>query len=148
MTVAARVAEGDHAYSWALTVHPQDIEQCRREVAATVGELGGDSEAVGVARLGVSELVSNACKHVDDPRCELVVSRDGPCLRVQLSDRSRQVPAVSVADWHSESGRGLWLLREMTETLGYTCVPGGKAVWFTIRLCQSAPAAAATAGRS
>lgn len=34
----------------------------------------------------------------------------------------------------AEEGRGLWLVREMAQALGYTCVPGGKWVWFTVVL--------------
>ncbi|WP_374203315.1 ATP-binding protein [Streptomyces sp. ST2-7A] len=69
-----------------------------------------------------------------DRRCRLEVRRDGDTVRVRLFDRSRRVPAVLVPGWESESGRGLWLLREMTAALGYTCVPEGKWVWFTVPL--------------
>jgi serine/threonine-protein kinase RsbW len=98
--------------------------------AEVVTRLGGDHEAVAVARLGVSELLSNVVKHVADPRCLLVIAGEGSDFRITVRDRSTAAPAVTRPAWDSDSGRGLWLLREMARDLGYTCFPGGKAVWF------------------
>ncbi|MBU7598566.1 ATP-binding protein [Streptomyces sp. P38-E01] len=117
-------------YQWELRIRPEDLESWRRQVAHVVRELGGDYGAVAVARLGVSELLSNVCKHVGDRRCRLEVEREGAGVRVRLFDRSPQVPAVRVPTWDAEEGRGLWLLREMADALGYTCTPDGKWVWF------------------
>ncbi|MCK1796908.1 ATP-binding protein [Streptomyces sp. XM4193] len=130
MTVTAHAADERRDFSRELVAQPSGIEFWRRQVAHLVRELGGDPGAVAVARLGVSELLSNVCKHVGDRRCRLEVEREGAGVCVRLFDRSPQVPAVRVPRWDAEEGRGLWLLREMADALGYTCVPDGKWVWF------------------
>jgi anti-sigma regulatory factor (Ser/Thr protein kinase) len=136
-------AEG-YLRAWYLVAHGRDIERWRNEAAAVVKALGGDAAAVELVRLGVSELLSNVIKHVKTDRsCELVVERDGDHVRVQVLDCSTAVPAITVPDWDTESGRGLWLLGEMAADWGYICLPGGKSVWFTCRLMASTPEAAA-----
>ena len=142
MTVTAQDAQDDGVYAWDLTVRAQDIELWRKEVAVAVAALNGDGEAVSLAQLGVSELLANTFKHVDDPACRLEVERQGRAVYVRLFDRSRQVPAVLVPDWEAECGRGLWLLREMADGLGYTLLADGKWVWFRCALPQPGRAAA------
>ncbi|MQS08573.1 ATP-binding protein [Streptomyces sp. IF17] len=110
------------------------VRRLREEVASLVREWGGCPDTVALVRLGVSELITNVIKHVEDPRCRLEVHHLGSEIRVRLFDRSREVPAVTVPAWDAEGGRGLWLLRDLTTGLGYTCVPEGKWVWFTVRL--------------
>ncbi|WP_101256121.1 ATP-binding protein [Streptomyces barkulensis] len=134
MAIPARVAEERHSFAWEITVEAREIEVWRREVAAAVRAMGGDRAAVETARLGISELLSNVCRHVADRRCRLEVRQGRGTALVRLYDRSRRAPAVQVPDWDAERGRGLWLLRETADAIGYTCVPGGKWVWFTVLL--------------
>ncbi|GAB3117357.1 hypothetical protein GCM10027160_27740 [Streptomyces calidiresistens] len=117
-----------------VKAHAERAGALREEVASLVREWGGCPDTVALVRLGVSELITNVIKHVEDPRCRLEVHHLGSEIRVRLFDRAREVPAVTVPAWDAEGGRGLWLLRDMTTGLGYTCVPGGKWVWFTVRL--------------
>ncbi|SFD41097.1 ATP-binding protein [Streptomyces aidingensis] len=138
MTVTQRSVTSRNGYAWDITVQASSLEQWRNEVAEAVRALGGDPEAVAVARLGASELLANVLKHTDDRWCRLRVERQGDSIWVGTSDRSLEVPAVTVPRRDGESGRGLWLLREMTAVLGYSCTPGGKTVWFRVPL--SAPA--------
>lgn len=133
MAETSQAAQGD-GYAWELTARPQDVELWRKEVAAAVVALGGDGEGVALAQLGVSELLTNAIKHVTDPACRLEVRRDHGRIWVRLFDRSRGAPAVLSPDWEAESGRGLWLLREMADGLGYVLTASGKWVWFRISL--------------
>jgi serine/threonine-protein kinase RsbW len=130
MIVVTEGTEGNEVRSWRLTARSPEIERWRRVSADAVAALGGDEEAVMLARLGVSELLSNVVKHVADPRCLLVIAGEGSDFRITVRDRSTAAPAVTRPAWDSDSGRGLWLLREMARDLGYTCFPGGKAVWF------------------
>jgi anti-sigma regulatory factor (Ser/Thr protein kinase) len=134
----------DHVRVWDLIAEATGIERWRNEAATAVRELGGDAAAVELVRLGVSELLSNVVKHAKaDPRCQLVVERDGENVRVQVLDCSTDVPAITVPDWDAESGRGLWLLQAMAADWGYLCLAGGKSVWFTGRLVRNSSEAAA-----
>jgi anti-sigma regulatory factor (Ser/Thr protein kinase) len=130
----ARVADVGDTFTWDLTARTWNIGLWRDQAAAAVAAFGGDEVAVSLARLGSSELLSNVIKHVQDTRCQLAVEPAGDYFYVKVRDRSLQVPAVTVPEWDAESGRGLWLLREMTDAIGYTCFPEGKLVWFRCRL--------------
>lgn len=125
-----RTGEEPEGCAWELDVTARGIAWWRRQAAEAVRALGGDAEAVGVVRLGVSELLSNVVRHVADARCRVEVEGSGTDVVVTVYDRSPLPPVVSEPDWDAERGRGLWLLREMVTGFGYTRVGGGKAVWF------------------
>lgn len=137
MTVSARLVEDRYGCAWGITAEVREVRHWRREVGAVVAGLGGDRGAVQVAQLGVTELLANVCRHVEDRLCRLEVRRTGELVRVSVADRSRQVPAVLVQGADAESGRGLWLLREITHALGYDCTPEGECVWFTVPLATT-----------
>jgi serine/threonine-protein kinase RsbW len=122
---------------WDLTAQAHTIERWRNEAATAVAVQGGDGEAVELARLAVSELLSNVVKHVSDPRCQLVVECQDGFVRLKVLDRSTAVPAITVPDWRAESGRGLWLLQALAPDWGYICHPGGKSVWVRFALTDS-----------
>ncbi|MBD3933018.1 ATP-binding protein [Streptomyces chumphonensis] len=128
--MAARAGRCSARRVWDVTVTARDVERCRREVADAVRALGGGLEAVAVARLGVSELLSNVVRHVPDTRCRIEVERSGDAVVVRVVDRSPDPPVVSEPAWDAERGRGLWLLRQMVTAFGHTRVGEGKAVWF------------------
>jgi anti-sigma regulatory factor (Ser/Thr protein kinase) len=138
MKAVEPVARDQHVYTWELTVRAEDIEEWRRAVADVLRIMGAGTVAIAVARLGVSELLSNVVRHVDDPRCRLTVRRVGVAVYLDLYDRSRELPLVpnSPPDFDSPNGRGLWLLRETAAAIGYTRYPAGKSVWFR---CDLAP---------
>jgi len=119
-----------HSLSWSLTACPAAIPQWRRAVALALREWGADAQARELAAFGVSELLSNVIKHVSDRRCLLILTSESIAFRVSVQDRSTRMPKVSIPGWDTESGRGLWLLREMAADWGYSRLPDGKAVWF------------------
>jgi serine/threonine-protein kinase RsbW len=83
---------------------------------------------------GVTELLSNVHRHVpDDRRCVLELTMADAAVYVTVEDHCANAPAVSVPDWTSERGRGLWMLREMAEGFGYVPTAGGKRVWIRVR---------------
>ncbi len=133
---------GDQHFVWQLTVAAQDIALWRKQVGVAIDLLGGGRDAVEVAQLGVSELLANVVTHVDDPSCRLEVLRVERAACVRLFDRSRQVPAVRVPDWEAERGRGLWLLREVADGMGYALTGSGKWVWFRVALPDAGQVAA------
>jgi serine/threonine-protein kinase RsbW len=129
MTVT-HVAPDERRFAWELTARPQDIRRWRDEVEAAVRKLGAGDGGAEWARLGVSELLSNVCKHVSDRRCRLEVCLGfNEALQVRLFDRSRTAPSVLRPDGDAEAGRGLLLLRELSAGVGYTLTGEGKWVW-------------------
>lgn len=141
MTVSVDEQVRREAYGAAIVADADEVAWWRNRVAAVAIALGADDTATDVVRLGVSELLSNVVRHVDDRRCLLDLRREGPFMTVRLFDRSRAVPAVRAPDWTAESGRGLWLLREMTAGVGYTLTREGKWLWFRCRATTAEPPA-------
>lgn len=82
--------------------------------------------------LAVTELLSNVHRHAENPRCSLEIAKKGPSIYVTVSDRSPTPPVVSRPDWIAETGRGLWLLRELADDFGCTPVAWGKQVWIRV----------------
>lgn len=137
MAVSVHKDQTQSTRAWTLTANPHEIQRWRQKVAETLRRWGASREAIDLACLGVSELLSNVIKHVDDPRCLLRVRRVGERVVVQLVDRSPTPPSFEAPDWDSESGRGLWMLREMCAQFGWEKVPsqlGAKCVWFSCAL--------------
>ncbi|GAA3853763.1 ATP-binding protein [Streptomyces sedi] len=140
--VAVRAKRG-----WALQVRPAEIEFWRQAVGRLMADWGASTAATEVVRLGVSELLANVSRHVEDQRCRLNVTRACGDVLVEVVDRSDRPPLVGkVPDWDAESGRGLWMLREMVDDFGYmprpyaqrvarrgTVLRMGKSVWFSCR---------------
>lgn len=76
----------------------------------------------------VSELVTNAILHA---ATDIVVSvcLDGPLLRVEVSDRSTQMPSVRRYSLLSGTGRGLALVTATATSWDVEARPAGKTVW-------------------
>ncbi|MGW8848963.1 ATP-binding protein [Streptomyces xiamenensis] len=137
MTNTVRAMYAQSVYGQSLVADGRHIEWWRREAADVVGRWGASASAVELVRLGVSELLSNVIRHVAERRCYLRIVRIGGEVTVQVFDRSRQLPVIGDApDWDAESGRGLWMLREMATRFGceHTCHGDGKIVWFSCDL--------------
>lgn len=90
-------------------------------------------DATETAILLTSELVTNALTHGMSP-VTVAVSWSGEQLRVEVHDRSGQLPApwpVRMAP-DDETGRGLLLVDTLATDWGFYRTPGGKAVYFTL----------------
>ncbi|MEU8266330.1 ATP-binding protein [Sphaerisporangium sp. NPDC088356] len=108
---------------------------CMRELLTAAGHQGVDE-----VELLVSELVTNAVRHTDSGRtaCGVVrlVARDtGHAVRVEVIDQGStgaipQIPAQ--VDPLSESGRGLWLVRELSSAWGWEQDTTGRTIWFEV----------------
>ncbi|MDT0322874.1 ATP-binding protein [Streptomyces millisiae] len=125
------------ARSWSLTARVDEITIWRHVVADVLQSWRADQRAVELAAFGISELLSNVVKHVPDRRCRLRVVRLGEQVYIQLFDSSAVPPVMGEPAWDAESGRGLWLLREMCPQFGWETAPrclGVKCVWFSCRL--------------
>lgn len=90
------------------------------------------------AKLGVSELFSNAVQHGSTSALDIVTVtceyEDG-ILMIAVADSSSCLPVPRHAAGLEERGRGLHLVAEIA--MGWGCDPepdGGKCVWFTMSL--------------
>ncbi|MGK5533164.1 ATP-binding protein [Streptomyces sp. URMC 129] len=119
-----------------MSVREQEIQQWRRVVRGVLVGWGAPRESIELGCFGVSELLTNVLRHVPDPRCCLEVTSAGYQAVVSVFDRSSALPEVREPEWGAESGRGLWLLREMAGELYFLAAesPWGKAVSFRCRL--------------
>lgn len=104
----------------------------RRHLEAVCGALGTAPAAVDVARVLVSELVSNAVIHGrSNPRLS-VGAGSGGVLFVGVGDDDSRYPVVQDEDVDSLSGRGLRLLESLASRWGVRPDPPGKLVWFEL----------------
>ncbi|TDC20821.1 ATP-binding protein [Streptomyces sp. 8K308] len=120
------------SYSWLLTARREDLAHFRRLASLAMREWGQPQRVTEVVLHGVTELLSNVARHVGDPRCTLELSLLGNAVQVSVSDRSTELPKITLPDWTAEEGRGLWLLREMADGLGYALTEDGKQVWVRV----------------
>ncbi|MFI0369185.1 ATP-binding protein [Actinomadura sp. 1N219] len=116
----------------ALVLEPTDQApaKARRYLSERFRELGCDDDYVG--RVVVTELVTNAYKHVGfgqivvrvfpDKRDDLVV--------IEVGDEGVGTPVVRDEDHASTSGRGLLLVVQLVRDWGVRSLDGeGKVVW-------------------
>lgn len=99
---------------------------------ATLVEASCTSETIEVARLLVSELVTNVVQHssADSVTVEVVVVH--PRFRVAVHDDDPTMPQPRVAAAADPNGRGLLLIDALAERRGAEeChEPAGKVAWF------------------
>jgi anti-anti-sigma factor len=89
-------------------------------------------EAVGPASLVLTELVGNVVRHAHTPM-QVTLTLQPPYLQVAVRDGSRAVArAGSMRDPRAEGGRGLHLVREVTQRWGSCPAGDGKVVWATL----------------
>ncbi|QKV67511.1 ATP-binding protein [Streptomyces harbinensis] len=140
MRSSVRATYGQRVREWPLLARADELELWRRGVAGVVRGWGASPSAVELVRLGVTELLSNVLRHVDDHACCLVLSALGDTVLVQVLDRSAVLPEIGEApDWEAQSGRGLWMLREMADGFGSELLDGTtykKVVWFRCNLVE------------
>ena len=94
-------------------------------------------EPTDVVKLLVSELVTNAVLHAKS-EAEVVVQLRAECIRVEVLDRSRELPVVKDVPPDATSGRGMALVRSYASAWGTRSLPHGKAVWFEVPRSPSA----------
>lgn len=121
------------ALHWSLPSHPTSAGLARHHVGDTCAGLGRDLR--DIAMLLTTELISNAIEH-GAGEIELVVSRPEDRLRVEVHDQSSGLPVSRKPDAQAARGRGLLLVERLASEWGVDAsrFPGGKQVWFQLRL--------------
>ncbi|MEU8330528.1 STAS domain-containing protein [Micromonospora sp. NPDC048839] len=85
-------------------------------------------DASGPASLVLSELVGNVVRHAGTPM-QVTVTLRRPYLHLAVVDGSSAQARPGGTDLHAEGGRGLLLVRELTQRWGSVPAGPGKAVW-------------------
>ena len=111
----------------ALDPDPRSVQEARRWVAAACEKLGRD-DLVECAALGISELVTNALLHAEDP-ISVRVRGTAEHPRVEVSDGSRKPPVMPTAtgdvvdEYLSTLGRGLSIVAMCSVAWGVAIDP-------------------------
>jgi signal transduction histidine kinase len=85
-------------------------------------------DLVSTAALIATELVANVVRHAHTTMEFTVGMQDGR-LNMTVRDHSRTLPKPADPDVTSAGGRGLRLVRELSEAWGVLPVTDGKVVW-------------------
>ncbi len=107
------------------------VTQARRYVQEQID--GAPQDVADAIAVMTSELVTNSIRHAASD-FEVGVDRRDGTIRVEVTDRGPGVPTVLSPDPTSASGRGLFIVEQLSDSWGV--VPAreqdAKTVWFTI----------------
>lgn len=113
---------------------PAEVPLLRKAAAAQLDQWGM-REAAEEAELLVTELATNVIKHVGEgTSATLILELQRERLRVEVHDKSREIPSLRTADCDEECGRGLHLLAALAVDWGTVLSAAGKAVWCEVSL--------------
>ncbi|KAA0943099.1 SpoIIE family protein phosphatase [Streptomyces apricus] len=116
----------DRMAAWPLPRDPKAAGQARRHVRGQLADWGLD-DLVPTTELLVSELVGNVVRHARGPvRLRLLYDSGLIC---EVYDGSLTMPRIRRAKESDEGGRGLQLVRSLSERWGVRYTPTGKCIW-------------------
>lgn len=117
-----------------MVAEPRRLAPVRRIVRAHL-RMWGLGELTDRAVLALTELLANVVKHASDKRCRIVLQTPGlsGALRVAVQDGEAALPRPGEAAELDESGRGLELVRLISDGWGTEPSGEGKTVWFELR---------------
>ena len=125
-------AAAPHQISVELANTAKSVPLARSVVIDFLRRNGRDN-AVDVASLLTSELVTNAVVH-GATTVGLLATLSSHRLRVEASDRSVKPPVVRRASAGDTDGRGLVVVASLATDWGYEVNPTGKSVWFELAI--------------
>ncbi|MEC4019019.1 ATP-binding protein [Streptomyces sp. H27-D2] len=144
---APQTGEAPQSYegAWRFTATPQDssVPRARHAVRDLLRHqrVPADEELLQGLLLIVSELVTNAVRHAAllSPEIGVEVSVVGSWVRVAVEDNHPYRPKALEADQARTGGRGLLLVKAITDEAGGMCdvehtASGGKVVWAELPL--------------
>ncbi len=134
----------------ALRAEDRSVGAARDFTFATLRRWGTAHSSQDIAVV-VSELVTNTLRHAlpglsdTSPRgpVRLGLLQHGPLLLCAVADPSKAAPAPRPPDSLAESGRGLLMIRALSDQWGYTRPSdAGKVVWAIFTVRHTAPSLA------
>nr|WP_240109955.1 ATP-binding protein [Streptomyces sp. MUM 203J] len=135
---------------WRFTAPAVDasVPQARhavRDLLHRQGVPAGDEVVQGLLLI-VSELVTNAVRHAAllSPEVAVEVAIGPEWIRVSVEDNHPYRPKALETDSAQTGGRGLLLVREITQEAGGSCdvehtATGGKIIWAALPLQRRRP---------
>jgi hypothetical protein len=110
-------------------------EACRRarEFASDGCERWGLTALAGPASVVVSELVANVVRHAGTPM-DIRLTLRVPYLHVTVADGHPGTPRQADPGPGVEGGRGLLLVRSLSQRWGFLPIGQGKVVWATLAI--------------
>ncbi|MDT0318293.1 ATP-binding SpoIIE family protein phosphatase [Streptomyces millisiae] len=115
-----------HVATWDVTPSPEAVATARELATGQLAEWGL-AEAAFTTELVVSELVTNAIRHAGGPIQLRVIREHG--LICEVSDGSSTSPHLRRARVYDESGRGLFIVAQLTDRWGTRQTSSGKTIW-------------------
>jgi len=105
-------------------------DACRqaRQLVTQACEAWHRADLAATAALIATELVANVVRHAHTTMEFTFGLRDG-LLRISVRDGSRHLPKPADPSATAPGGRGLWLVRDLTDAWGVLPVSDGKVVW-------------------
>jgi hypothetical protein len=130
--LAAAMAEaGDQPAASRVRVRLRPVPDACRQVRGLVSQACAAwqrSDLAATAALIATELVANVVRHAHTTMEFTFGARDGRvCMTVR--DHSRTLPKPADPAVSAPGGRGLWLVRDLSEAWGVHPVTDGKVVW-------------------
>ncbi len=120
---------------------PRHVRNARREIRAMLFDWN-DPDQVDSATLLLSEVVTNVLVHTEGDALlsvEVAGRPGGRRLRVEVADRSDDMPHLRHPGEWASSGRGLVLMDELSDAWGVEPRGHGKSIWFELRETAPAP---------
>ncbi|MFH8222519.1 ATP-binding protein [Streptomyces sp. NPDC018057] len=123
-----------------LDARAEAMPWARRHVRDVLSAWQVAGERIDTTELAVCELVSNAVRHVapdvPDAHVTLTLRHDAARLVAEVADPSNHPPVPdTTTSEDAESGRGLFIVGEISKEWDYYLLPtGGKVVWCAISL--------------
>jgi anti-sigma regulatory factor (Ser/Thr protein kinase) len=109
------------------------VGEARKFVETTIATWGAGTEDIAAAELLTSELVTNAVLYGHGAHT-LTLRRDGPLLRILVSDSAPGLPTRRAAEDDAEVGHGMQLIEGYARAWGVDVHDGGKTVWCEVTI--------------
>jgi anti-sigma regulatory factor (Ser/Thr protein kinase) len=112
---------------------PGSVTSARRFVQERLG--GAPSDVADAVTVMTSELATNSVRHAATD-FEVGIDRTPTAIRVEVTDGGEGEPVVRAPEPTAPSGRGLYIVEQLSDDWGIRPTSGGEAktVWFTVSL--------------